>query len=200
MAPYHFNVMAGVGGGTSSDGLSTNPLAKGATLQPGSAVGVSLMQGDMDYTATGTVTYRDGKRLLLFGHPFFSLGPIDAALTTAYVVNIFPSYQSSLKLGSPIKTVGRIFQDRPFSVGGVIGPMPQMVSMTVSVNDLSMKRRKVFHVQIINHPLLTAQLVSQAGGSAIEQIHGQPGDSMATVSLDVDAEEIGAYQAHQHVL
>ncbi len=191
MAPYHFDVMAGGGGGLSSDGLSTNPLAQGATLQPGSAVGVSLVQGDVDYTATGTVTYRDGKRVLLFGHPFTSLGPIDAAMTTAYVVSIFPSYQDSVKLGSPIKTVGRIFQDRPFSVGGVIGPMPQMVPMTVSVNDLSLKRQKVFHVQIINHPLLTGQFVSQVAGAVIEQIHGQPGDSMATVSLDVNAEEIG---------
>lgn len=191
MAPYHFDVMVGGGGALSADSLSTNPLAQGATLQPGSAVGVSLVQGDVDYTATGTVTYRDGKRLLLFGHPFTSLGPIDAAMTTAYVVSIFPSYQDSVKLGSPIKTVGRIFQDRPFSVGGVIGPMPQMVPMTVSVNDLSTKRRKDFHVRIINHPLLTAQFVSQVGGAAIEQIHGQPGDSMATVSIDVDAEEIG---------
>jgi len=191
MAPYHFDVMAGGGGGLSADSLSTNPLAQGATLQPGSAVGVSLVQGDVDYTATGTVTYRDGKRLLLFGHPFTSLGPIDAAMTTAYVVSIFPSYQDSVKLGSPIKTVGRIFQDRPFSVGGVIGPMPQMVPMTVSVNDLSMKRRKDFHVRIINHPLLTGQFVSQVAGAVIEQIHGQPGDSMATVTLDVDAEEIG---------
>ena len=107
------------------------------------------------------------------------------------MVSIFPSYQDSVKLGSPIKTVGRIFQDRPFSVGGVIGPMPQMVPMTVSVNDLSLKRRKVFHVRIINHPLLTAQFVSQVAGAVIEQIHGQPGDSMATVSLDVNAEEIG---------
>ena len=190
MAPYHFDVMAG-GGGMSASSLGTNPLAQGATLQPGSAVGVSLVQGDVDYTATGTVTYRDGKRLLLFGHPFTSLGPIDAAMTTAYVVSIFPSYQDSVKLGSPIKTVGRIFQDRPFSVGGVIGPMPQMVPMTVTVNDLSMKRSKVFHARIINHPLLTSQFVSQVAGAAIEQIHGQPGDSMATVSIDVDAEEIG---------
>ena len=190
MAPYHFDVMAG-GGGMSASSLGTNPLAQGATLQPGSAVGVSLVQGDVDYTATGTVTYRDGKRLLLFGHPFTSLGPIDAAMTTAYVVSIFPSYQDSVKLGSPIKTVGRIFQDRPFSVGGVIGTMPQMVPMTVTVNDLSMKRSKVFHARIINHPLLTSQFVSQVAGAAIEQIHGQPGDSMATVSIDVNAEEIG---------
>ncbi len=188
LGPFHFSVMAGGGSGASTE---FNPLAQGATLVPGSAVGVSLVQGDIDMTATGTVTYRDGNRLLLFGHPFTSLGPIDAALTTAYVVDIYPSYQSSVKFGSPIKTVGRIFQDRPFSVGGVIGPMPQMIPVTVSVNDQSIKRRKNFAVQIINHPLLTGPLISQVADAAIQQVHGQPGDSMAQVTLDVDVEEIG---------
>ena len=188
LAPFHFTVLAGGGAGESTD---TNPLAQGASLVPGSAVGVSLVQGDFDLTATGTVTYRDGNRLLLFGHPFTSLGPIDAALTTAYVVDLFPSVQDSTKIGAPIKTVGRIFQDRPFSVGGVIGPMPEMVPMTVSVNDQSIKRRKTFRFRIINHPLLTGQLVSEFADAAIEQVHGQPGDSVAQVSFDADVEEIG---------
>ena len=188
LAPYHFRVMAGAG---MEDGVDTNPLAKNPSLVPGSAVGVALVQGDFDVNATGTVTYRDGNRLLLFGHPFQNLGPIDAALTTAYIVDIYPSYQTSFKLGSPIKTVGRIFQDRPFSVGGVIGPMPQMIPMTISVNDESIHRQKVFHVRVINHPLLTGRFIPAIAGAAISQVHGDPGDSMATVSLDVDAEEVG---------
>ena len=188
LGPFHFNVMAGGGAGASTD---SNPLAVGATLVPGSAVGVSLVQGDIDMTATGTVTYRDGNRLLLFGHPFTSLGPIDAALTTAYVVDIYPSYQSSVKFGAPIKTVGRIFQDRPFSVGGEIGPMPQMIPLTITVDDQSIKRRKNYSVRVINHPMLTGQLISQVADTAIQQVHGQPGDSMAQVTLDVDVEEIG---------
>ena len=188
LSSYGFSVLAG---GGAAGGTTTNPLAQGATLVPGSAVGVSLVQGDFDLTATGTVTYRDGNRLLLFGHPFQNLGPIDAALTTAYVVDVFPSFQDSTKIGAPIKTVGRIFQDRPFSVGGVIGTMPQMIPMTVSVNDESIRRRKDYHVRIINHPLLTGQFITQIADAAIAQVHGQPGDSVATVSFDVDAEEIG---------
>ena len=188
LAPFHFHVMAGAG---MSDSISTNPLAKNPSLVPGSAVGVALIQGDFDANATGTVTYRDGNRLLLFGHPFQNLGPIDAALTTAYVVDIYPSYQTSFKLGSPIKTVGRIFQDRPFSVGGVIGPMPQMIPMTVSINDQSIHRSKVFHVRVINHPLLTGRFIPAIAAAAIAQIHGDPGDTMATVTMDVDAEEVG---------
>ena len=187
-APFHLNLMAGGGGGTTA---AKNLIKAGAMLKPGAAVGVSLMQGDMDFTATGTVTYRDGNRVLLFGHPFFGLGPVDAALTTASVAGIYPSYEDSVKLGQPLQTVGRIFQDRPFSVGGIVGSLPQMIPMTVSVNDLSIKRRKDFHVRIINHPLLTSQLVLAAAGQAIAQVHGLPGDSMATVTMDVNVEEIG---------
>ena len=187
-APYHLRLMAGGGGGTTP---AKNLIKAGAALQPGAAVGVSLMQGDMDFTATGTVTYRDGNRVLLFGHPFFNLGPVDAAMTTASVAGIYPSYEDSVKLGQPLQTVGRIFQDRPFSVGGVVGSLPQMIPMTVAVDDLSIKRHKTFHVRIINHPLLTSQLVSMAADQSIAQVHGLPGDSMATVTMDVDVEEIG---------
>lgn len=189
LSPYHIQVMAGAGAGASS--VKNNPLAQGAKMTPGSAVGVSLVQGDMDFTATGTVTYRDGDRVLLFGHPFFGLGPIDAALTTAYVVSIYPSFQDSVKLGSPIKTVGRVFQDRPFSVGGQLGAPPQMIPFTISVNDQSIKRHQTFRMRIINHPLLTGPLVTQFAGAAIAQIHGQPGDSVATVSMDANVEELG---------
>jgi sugar lactone lactonase YvrE len=184
---YHFDVTAGGGAGSGDD----NPLARNPTLVPGSAVGVSLVQGDIDVTATGTVTYRDGNRLLLFGHPLADLGPIDAALTTAYVVDIFPSYQDSIKLGAPIKTVGRIFQDRPFSVGGIIGSMPSMIPVTVDVQDDSIKRRKVTHARVINHPLLTEQLITMVADQAIAQLHGEPGDSEAVVTMDADVEELG---------
>ena len=187
-APYHLRLMAGGGGGTRP---AKDLIKAGAALQPGAAVGVSLMQGDMDFTATGTVTYRDGNRVLLFGHPFFNLGPVDAALTTASVAGIYPSYEDSVKLGQPLETVGRIFQDRPFSVGGVVGSLPQMIPMTVAVDDQSIKRHKTFHVRIINHPLLTSQLVTMAADQSIAQVHGLPGDSMATVTMDVDVEEIG---------
>lgn len=185
LEPYHMSVTAG--GGVGGD----NPLARNPSLVPGSAVGVSLVQGDIDITATGTVTYRDGNRLLLFGHPLADLGPLDAAMTTAYVVDIFPSYMDSTKLGAPIQTVGRIFQDRPFSVGGIIGSMPRMIPITVDVQDDSIKRHKVFQARVINHPLLSEQFLTVVADQAIAQVHGEPGDSQAVVTMDVDVEELG---------
>ena len=191
LSPYHMDLIAGGG-----DAGSESSFAKTATLQPGSAVGVSLVQGDVNLTATGTVTYRQGNRLLLFGHPFTGFGPVDAALTTAYVVNIYPSYQSSVKLGSPLKTVGRITQDRPYAVGAEIGSLPHMIPVTLSINDVSAQVQKTYHVNVINHPLLTPQLVTQVANQLIEQVHGQPGDCIADVTVDADVNGYGHIVRH----
>ena len=75
------------------------------------------MQGDVDYTAIGTVTYRKGNRILAFGHPFLQLGATEFPASTAYIHDIFSSIVVSHKYGSPIETVGTIQQDGPFSVG-----------------------------------------------------------------------------------
>ncbi|HUG51990.1 MAG TPA: SpoIVB peptidase S55 domain-containing protein, partial [Vicinamibacteria bacterium] len=42
-------------------------------LEPGGAVGISLIEGDMDLSATGTVTHIDNNRVYAFGHPFYNL-------------------------------------------------------------------------------------------------------------------------------
>ena len=183
---YNLSVIAGGG-----DAGSESAFAKSAKLEPGSAVGISLVQGDVNVSYTGTVTYRDGNRILMFGHPLFDVGPIEAAMTTAYVVDIFPSYQDSIILGSPLKTVGRIQQDRSFSVGGVIGQMPHMIPLEVAVTDDTTDRSKVLHARIIDHPLLSSKFLVSVADQMITDVHSEPGDAMAKVTLDADVEEIG---------
>ena len=46
-------------------------------LEPGGMATVTLMQGDLDLGASGTITYVSGKRVLMFGHQLFNLGPVD---------------------------------------------------------------------------------------------------------------------------
>ncbi|MGO8670704.1 MAG: SpoIVB peptidase S55 domain-containing protein [Capsulimonadaceae bacterium] len=189
MAPFHMNVVGGAG--TAGSGLTNNPLARGARLQPGSPIGVALIRGDIEFTGIGTVTYREGNRILMWGHEFEGLGPIDAPMETAYIVDGYPSYQDSVMIGGPIRTVGRVFQDRPFSLGGVVGPLPKMIPVTVDINDLALHVHRVLRSEVISHPLLSARLISFVAGESIGRVHGLPGDSMATVTMDVDAEEIG---------
>lgn len=186
LKPFNVAITAGAGGGA-RDMSGINPK-----LEPGAAVGVSLISGDIDMTATGTVTYVNGNRLVAFGHPFMSVGAVDAPMTTAYILDVMASYSTSTKLACPLKTVGRIFQDRPWSVAGLIGNFPKMIPVKVSVDDETTKRVKTFNVKIINHPMLAAQLSAMVVNAAIEQVHSTPGDATATLSYAITADQLGA--------
>ena len=55
---------------------------------------MSLMHGDFEMGATGTVTHVDGDRVYAFGHPFLNLGPTSFAMTRAHVLTVLPSLDS----------------------------------------------------------------------------------------------------------
>ncbi|MDO8585651.1 MAG: SpoIVB peptidase S55 domain-containing protein [Armatimonadota bacterium] len=184
LSPYGLDVSPGPGPVSGK----TKPKV---TLQPGSSVGMSLASGDIDMTFIGTLTYRKGNRIVAFGHPALAIGPLDAPMTTAYVHDIMPSLLSSEKMASPIETVGRVSQDRQFSIGGQVGDLPKMIPVTVSVNDLSAKRSKVFNIKVINHPLLSPLLIGLVADESIVRIHGTPGEAVANVKFEVEADEVG---------
>ncbi len=92
-----------------------------AELRPGDAVGVSLIRGDLEMGATGTVTYVDGSNVYAFGHPFLNLGPTSFAMTRAHVYTVLPSLDSSLKIASLGPVIGTMSQDRATAIGGTLG-------------------------------------------------------------------------------
>ena len=65
--------------------------SRAGPLREGDAIGVSLVSGDLDMGATGTVTHIDGDRVYAFGHPFYNLGPAEFPMTRAYVYTVLPS-------------------------------------------------------------------------------------------------------------
>ncbi|MDH7602995.1 MAG: SpoIVB peptidase S55 domain-containing protein [Armatimonadota bacterium] len=183
LRPYGVLPMAGPGGKGKEN--------VAAELRPGAAVGVSLARGDIDITAIGTLTYRRGNKILAFGHPMLGIGAIDAPLTTAFVDDLISSYRVSFKVASPLKTVGRIFQDRPWSVAGALGTLPKTIPVTVSIRDDAFNRSRTYRVDVINHPLLASTLLTLVVGEAIYESHPVPGDATAEVEYEVVADEVG---------
>ncbi len=186
LRPFNIRPIAGPGGGGASvmAGVDT-------TLKPGSAVGMSLASGDIDFTGIGTVTYnRDGK-ILAFGHPMLGVGAVDAPMTSAYIADVISSYAVSNKWGYATKTVGRIFQDRPWCIAGAIGPSAKTIPVTISINDESSKRDRAYRVRVINHPMLASRLITLVTNEAIYDMHPTPGDATAEVSYSVIADQVG---------
>jgi len=107
--------------------------ASGPALRPGDPVGIALIDGDMSFGATGTVTDVDGDRVYAFGHPLYNVGPAHFPMTRAYVHAVLPSLLSSMKLSSIGAIVGTIRQDRSTAVAGVLGEQPRQIPMTVAI-------------------------------------------------------------------
>ncbi len=185
-SPYGLTPM--IGGGAMSKSAQAQvfgtPSTKSgvkANLAPGAAIGVQLASGDVDATGVGTVTYRLGNRVLAFGHPMFNLGGVSMPMTTAYVHDIFPAYDISFKLASPISVVGELQQDTNFAIGGTVGRVAQTVPMHISLLDPAKKINRNWNMKLIKDPLFTPQLASSIAEEALTSSLGL--DSSKTVNV-----------------
>jgi hypothetical protein len=115
-------------------GAGSNTAAADGPLREGDAVGVSLISGDLEMGATGTVTHIDGDRVYAFGHPFYNLGPAQFPMTRAHVFTMLPSLMNSFKISSLGETIGTMQQDRATAIAGTLGKGPALVPMTITVN------------------------------------------------------------------
>jgi hypothetical protein len=103
-------------------------------LAPGSAVGISLVEGDIDLSVTGTITHIDRDRVYALGHPFYNLGPTQFPMRKAYVYSVFPSLYQSWKISAPADAVGTVDQDRTSAVAGLLGKSPRMIPVKIRLH------------------------------------------------------------------
>ena len=142
MAGFEPDIADVIGGGFRDSGFS--PVITGGSgaggeaptgpLREGDAIGVSLIGGDLEMGATGTVTHIDGDRVYAFGHPFYNLGPAQFPMTRAHVFTMLPSLMNSFKISSLGETIGTMQQDRATAIAGTLGKGPALVPMTITVN------------------------------------------------------------------
>jgi hypothetical protein len=119
--------VAGIGGSSANQ-------AQPEPIVPGSAVSAVLVRGDLEISATCTVTYVDAKQLLACGHPITQFGPVSMPMTKAEVLATLPSPLNAFKIINTTETVGSFTQDRQSAIGGLLGATARMIPVNVSVN------------------------------------------------------------------
>lgn len=154
-------------------------------LEAGGPVSVSLIQGDFDFSATGTVTHIDKDAVYAFGHPFFGIGPIDFPMRRAWVYDVFPSLNQSFKIASAHDTIGRFQQDRATGISGKLGPGPRMIPVKVSLqNRPGMKLDYSFSV--VQDDLFTPLTVYASVLSVLQGQERVAGPSTVTLDATVN--------------
>lgn len=148
-------------GGTLGGQAAAELKRMSGPLREGDAVGVSLVGGDLDMGATGTITHIDGDRIYAFGHPFFNLGPSQFPLTRAYVHAMLPSLMSSFKISSMGEIIGTMQQDRATAIAGTLGKGPTVIPMSVtlqSTREDGSASKRAFTFTIANDQVFTPLL------------------------------------------
>jgi hypothetical protein len=143
-------------------------------LRPGDPIGVSLMTGDLQLGATGTVTEVDGSRVYAFGHPFYGLGPTRFPMTRAHVLTILPSLSNSMKVATTGAVIGTIQQDRATTIAGTLGDGPDLIPLSLTLTS-DRGTRKTFSMGMVSDQLLTPLLTYSAIADTLTSYERQNG-------------------------
>jgi hypothetical protein len=151
-------------------------LATRAALEPGSAMGVQLMRGDVNLTAIGTVTYRRGASILGFGHAFLNKGGVEFLLTPAVIHEVVRSVATPFKIGSPGAVMGAVREDRRAGIGGETGVIPKTIAIRVTVRDVDRKTTTRLGMHAVRDPELGPAVallgVLEAFDRALDRVGG----------------------------
>lgn len=129
------------------------------TLLGGDSVVVHLARGDIQLSAAGTVTAREGNNIYAFGHPFFSLGSSDLPMSESHVVTVVPNANNSFKLAVPDDMVGSMTQDRATGILGELGTAPRMLPVKINFTSSRGKREEMVFESAIDE-FLTPLIMS----------------------------------------
>lgn len=165
-------------------------------LQPGGAIAGVLMSGDFSFAGTGTVTWREGDRLLGFGHPFFSFGQAEIPMATAEILTVIQSVPRSFKLSRHGPIVGTITQDRLSAIAGTVGPVPEQTRLAIAVTPAAGPQR-TFSAQVFRHPRLTPLLVGMGVMQALDSTQEVIERSTVVVRSRVEIAGFGRVDFHQ---
>ncbi len=130
-------------------------------LREGDAIGVSLVGGDLEMGATGTITHIDGDRIYAFGHPFFNLGPAEFPMTRAYVYTMLPSLMTSFKISTMGEMIGTMQQDRATAIAGTLGTRPRADSDegdAPAAREDGSRTTRIFNYRVVNDQVFTPLL------------------------------------------
>jgi hypothetical protein len=164
-------------------GRRVGPPAAGH-VEPGSAIGVELVRGDMSTVATGTVTYIDPRNVFAFGHPLFGIGEVYLPLVDAEIHAFLPSLAQSFKMSSPLNEIGTLVQDRQSCIIGDLDARTTMMPIDVRVIGPGAEPR-LFHAEVARNRRLTATLASMVVSNAIADAEPDVTDMMVTVTSKV---------------
>jgi hypothetical protein len=179
---------SGMGGGSSNQ-PQPEPIV------PGSAISAVLVRGDLDISATCTVTYVDVKQLLACGHPITQFGPVSMPMTKAEVLATLASPLNAFKIINTTETVGSFTQDRQSAIGGLLGATARMIPVSVTISHEAAETSspagaapssRKLHFEVVDNPQITPVAIMVSIYQALLQNNAYAEESSYRMSAAID--------------
>ncbi len=156
-------------------------------LEPGSTISVQLVRGDVNLSASGTVTHVSGKKIYAFGHPFMGMGYTDMPFNSAAVLTIIPHLDTSQKVSATTGFVGSIRQDRATGIMGISGEEPELLPIRLKVRT-SRNEEREFKYEAVMDTFLTPFLLTLTVYNSILTSERAIGDQTLQVKCTISVE------------
>jgi hypothetical protein len=165
-------------------GVGANDEWRNAPFEPGSAVVIQLVRGDMEMAASGTVTHVSGNEVIAFGHPFLGMGGTDLPMAKAAVLGVVPNLMNSQKIAATLEPVGVIRQDRATGIFGLKGEQPRLIPLTVNLSS-STGVDRTYRYEVVRDAFLSPLLVAVTVQNSILAVERSIGEQTLNVSCRI---------------
>ncbi len=179
--------------GSGGIGQAMAETAESTNLAPGSAIGITLMSGDMDLTSVGTVTEVIDNRVLALGHQMLGWGQTQLPMGTAYIHTVVSSQFRSFKLGSALKPKGALVRDERVGITGEFGAEAPMFPVSIKINWPDTGRTQLYNFQLVKDTRYAPLLTNFAVANAVMGWHSMPQHHTISYKIDIDFGELGKY-------
>lgn len=159
---------------------------RAAPLTAGSSIGVMQVRGDINFGGICTATLRVGSKLLICGHPWDQLGPVEYAMTTSDIITVVRTLERPFKEGNLGELAGMIDQDRGAGIRGIVGQMPRMFAVRVHVVNQDDGTTASRGMLVVRRPDLAKLFATVMALTAVDRARGQIlGGGTATVKISL---------------
>jgi hypothetical protein len=183
MATMGFAAIPGLSG--SADGQDS----EASKLEPGAALSIPVVAGDIRMNVLGTVTEVRDDRVYGFGHSFLGYGPLKLPMAGGKIYTIISRLTQSSKLGAATDIIGSIMCDEATAVYGKVGVPPQMVPLTVRVERYNDPVVRTYNCQVVDNQALIPQVVPSVIDAAALQVGDLPPDHTIQYRAAIDLKD-----------
>ena len=161
------------------------------TLEPGSAVAVQLVRGDVNIFSIGTLTYIDNNKFAAFGHYFTHKGPVDFLFSQAYINTIISSPEYPFKLGYPFDRLeGVVNVDREAGIAGRTDRYSAIIPLRINIIDQDRNIEENVFVQMVKDEDLLTSLGVNVALQAVDNTIDRIGKGTAEITLEALGKEL----------